>query len=282
MSRKTAAAQALSTLLTKRAAYRNDPEELAAIDAELGPGTGRFIQDRANSLAHQLGYPTGAGNLRPLGMADHRFSRDVMNQAMPDLEEAQFVGVEQPPIPYRSIDPRDGGRGNVDNILRQMRKSVQNPLLAPAIPASLHRFNRGDMKKESTAYPLPDGTRGTKEEFEEELEAALRERGVTFAERKHAAVAPAKPSVGRAAVYGTQGAVLGGIGGAGLGAPIGGAAGLLYGLLRRRKDGESRFRNAMSGLVTGAGAGAIGGGGALALALGIPAAVGGYRHEAVR
>lgn len=77
---------------------------------------------------------------------------------------------------------------------------------------------------------------------------------------KQAAAVEADPSFRRAAGHAAALGVPMGMAGAGLMAPVGGAAGLLYGLLRKRKDGESRGRNALKGLITGTGAGALGGG----------------------
>lgn len=94
------------------------------------------------------------------------------------------------------------------------------------------------------------------------------------ARNKQAAAVEADPSFRRAAGHAAALGVPVGMAGSALMAPVGGAAGLLYGLLRKREDGESRGRNALKGLITGTGAGALGGG----LGAGAVGAAVGARH----
>jgi hypothetical protein len=90
---------------------------------------------------------------------------------------------------------------------------------------------------------------------------------LTFSEKEAAGEPPLTPTE-RSHVFGSgaAGAIAGGLGGVAGGAVLGGGLGSMYGLLRKKKENESRLGNAFRGGLMGLGAGGLAGGAALGLA----------------
>ena len=142
MPRKSAAAQALHTILKKRAAYRDDPDTLDFLDRETGvPGGGRFMQQRLNQMAQRGGYPMGAANFRPgresIGFADDGFNSDAeaFGESLDGHQINNVLGVGQPPVPMRNVDVNWPREGQGPGLRRALGDSMRSPLMAPQADA---------------------------------------------------------------------------------------------------------------------------------------------------